>query len=916
MRPHRERGGSRAGGIASWDPSPWARMPSGLPLLPGSRLGAYEIVAPLGAGGMGEVFRARDARLGREVALKLLPPAFADDPDRLARFEREARVLAALSHPGIAHLYGLEEADAQPFLVLELAEGEDLSARIGRGRLPVDEAVAVARQVAEALEAAHEKGIVHRDLKPANVKVGADGQVKVLDFGLAKAWTGEAAGVVSGSGALSQSPTLAHGGTEAGLLLGTAAYMSPEQARGKPVDKRADVWAWGAVLFEMLTGRRLFEGETITDVLAAVVRQDIDWEALPAETPPRVRRLLHRCLERDPKLRLRDIGEARIALLAPEETTPAATAPAGLSRRAAAGLVAGAAGGAFALGYGLGRRMAAAGGGAADASVARLSVSRITSSGNVTEAAISPDGRFVAYVESEQGQQTLWLRQVATGQTIRLIPERPVYFWGHTFTRDGNSIVYGLKSPEDIDGAFYSISTLGGSPRRLVSGVDSAPAFSPDGARMAWTRARHPTPGESALLVANADGTGPRVVARVAEPERLAPVFFNAPDWSPDGHRIACSVVRVAGGPLERGGKVIAVSVDGGAVETLAEPGWRFAAQVAWLPDGRGLLVVAAAEGEPNPGVWLVPLPRGAPRRVTVDVLEYRIVSLTADGSSFLTVASDALATVWLQARDGVGRPRRLTSSKVDGLYGLDFTPDGRIVYTSLDAGQGGLWVTSPQTGDRSPLPIAEGGLRSPVVTRSGRIFYLSRGRSRAEIRQVVPDGSASRVVASGVTDDGFAVSPDERVVVFSAIRDGETRLLRVDASGGEPVTLTDYPAFTPAFSPDGTRLAFYYIDRATKRFRIGIMKEAGGALERSLEAEPPASGSRILFRDEGLYLNTMPRDRANVWLVPLDGRPPRRLTDFQDFILYGFAVSPDGKSLAYSRGPRTRDALLVRGFR
>ena len=292
-------------------------------LSPGQRLGPYEVVASLGAGGMGEVYRATDTKLGREVAVKLLPPAFASDPDRLARFEREAKLLASLNHTAIAHLYGLEEASGQPFLVLELAEGEDLSVRIARGRLPLDEAIAIAKQIAEALEAAHEKGIVHRDLKPANVKVAADGQVKVLDFGLAKAWAGDTAGVASGSSALSQSPTLAHGGTEAGLLLGTAAYMAPEQARGKPVDKRADVWAFGAVLFEMLAGRKLFEGETITDILAAVVRQDIDWSALPASTPAGIRRLLHRCLERDPKLRLRDIGEARIALGAPDEPATA-----------------------------------------------------------------------------------------------------------------------------------------------------------------------------------------------------------------------------------------------------------------------------------------------------------------------------------------------------------------------------------------------------------------------------------------------------------------------------------------------------------------------------------------------------------------------------------------------------------------
>jgi serine/threonine-protein kinase len=277
-----------------------------------------EVTAPLGKGGMGEVWRATDTRLGREVAVKLLPEAFAADADRLARFEREARLLASLNHTGIAHLYGfeslaLDDGTTAHVLVMELAEGEDLAARLGRGAIPIDEALAVARQIAEALEEAHEKGIVHRDLKPANVKLAPDGKVKLLDFGLAKAWSEEAASATSSAG-LSQSPTLARTGTAAGLILGTAAYMAPEQARGKPVDKRADVWAFGVVLFEMLRGRRLFDGDTVTDVLAAVVKDPIDWASLPRATPFSVRRLLGRCLERDPRKRLRDIGEARIAL--------------------------------------------------------------------------------------------------------------------------------------------------------------------------------------------------------------------------------------------------------------------------------------------------------------------------------------------------------------------------------------------------------------------------------------------------------------------------------------------------------------------------------------------------------------------------------------------------------------------------
>ena len=307
-------------------------------LVAGAHLGSYEVVALLGAGGMGEVYRARDTRLHRDVALKLLPEALARDHDRVSRFRREAQVLAWLNHPRIAAIHGLEETDGKLALVLELVEGETLSERLKRGPIPIDEALAIACQIAEGLEAAHEKGIVHRDLKPPNVKSAPDGGVKLLDFGLAKAIEGDTAGEAD----VSQSPTLSRRMTEAGLILGTAAYMSPEQARGKPVDKRTDIWAFGAVLFEMLAGKRPFAGETVSDTLAAVLKTDPDWGALPPGTPAPVRRLLARCLNRDAKKRLRDIGEARLMIeecLAGPETSSApdvageATAAAGSSGR-------------------------------------------------------------------------------------------------------------------------------------------------------------------------------------------------------------------------------------------------------------------------------------------------------------------------------------------------------------------------------------------------------------------------------------------------------------------------------------------------------------------------------------------------------------------------------------------------------
>src|ERR1022692_2611668 len=298
-----------------------------MPLSAGTKLGSYEVLAQIGAGGMGEVYRAHDIKLGRDVAIKVLPEAFAHDPERLSRFQREAKMLAALNHPNIATIHGLEQSGGTSYLVMELVSGETLAERVKReGAVPVEEALTIAKQIAEALEAAHEKGIIHRDLKPANVKVTPEGKVKVLDFGLAKAFAGDTSTEDMGN-----SPTLSMAATMQGVILGTAAYMSPEQARGKAVDKRTDIWAFGCVLFELFCGHPAFEGEDVTEILAAVVRAEPDWQALPAATPVKIRDLLRRCLQKDKTLRLRDAGDARIeiheALTAPSPAEPDVARP-------------------------------------------------------------------------------------------------------------------------------------------------------------------------------------------------------------------------------------------------------------------------------------------------------------------------------------------------------------------------------------------------------------------------------------------------------------------------------------------------------------------------------------------------------------------------------------------------------------
>ena len=435
-----------------------------LALTPGTRLGVYDIAAPIGEGGMGQVYRATDTTLGRQVAIKILPDAFAQDPERLGRFEREAKTLASLNHPHIAAIYGFEKSAGMHALVMELVEGQDLSQRIAGSAIPIEEALPIARQIAEALEAAHEQGIVHRDLKPANIKLRADGTVKVLDFGLARPATTGGTGADALNSPTFTSPAAL---TMGGMILGTAAYMAPEQARGKTVDKRADIWAFGLVLYEMLAGRTAFAGDTISDVLAAVLTREPDWTALPATTPASIERLLARCLEKDPKRRLRDIGDARLEIeetiargsgdgRAGESLESAAPVAAASRLQQLAWTAAGVALAAIAI-VGL----------AVSARPLRLSIVH-TEGSEVGAPAISPDGRRVAYrARRSDGMPLLWVRDLASSEAQPLAgtEDASLPFW----------------SPDSSDLGFFSgvslkrVSAVGGPVRILVDYMGTYP---------------------------------------------------------------------------------------------------------------------------------------------------------------------------------------------------------------------------------------------------------------------------------------------------------------------------------------------------------------------------------------------------------------------------------------------------------
>ena len=837
-------------------------------LSPGSRIGSYEVTGPLGEGGMGVVYRATDSRLKREVAIKVLPEAFAADADRLARFEREAQLLAQLQHPNIASIYGLEEANGVRALVLELVEGEDLAERLKRGPLPLEEALAVARQIAEALEEAHEKGIVHRDLKPGNVKLTPDGKVKVLDFGLAKAMDplpgSASAADLARSPTLMNSPTMtAARGTQLGVILGTAAYMSPEQARGGTVDRRADIWAFGVVLHEMLTGRPLFAADTVSDTLAAVLRQEVDFTALPPETPPSVRRLLARCLERDPRRRQRGIGDARLDLNGDAGPQPAgATAAAVSSPRAVLpwAVAAFAVGVAGFLGWqGLGRSPSSSA--PAVAIHARLGLEpaeallgsdpaeiRIGSRRpSRTAMALSPDGRWLAFTGEQKGTQQLYLRDLrrdaaaaVAGTTGADSPffspdGRWIGFWSDGALRkvpvDGGpaievhrtSRLYGADWAADGRIAFSAagdlrsiqwVSSDGGEPATLTK-IDPAtneaahllPRWLPGG-RILYTAVLGRAPSNRRLVIQNEDGSGRRVVLENATDGRLVAggrtlVFMRGSTLM--AARFDAGRGAIAGGAV---GMVDGVLVSLNASNTGIDVGaGQFAVSAA------GTLVYLAGGMHADLGGVLTWMDRkGGLQPIEMDEDSYAAIRFSPDGSRVLGFTGGTKRAIWVY---DLGR-RTLTRLPFDGEVEWPiWTPDGReIVFSgrTTTAGVSLYRMSADGSGRATPIPGFSGAGQPCDWSPDGEeLVYIGTSTPGREIRAFSLSGKTTRVlVQAGKGSAGYAaVSPDGRWLAFATSESGRPEVFVQPWAGGARTPVSSSGGHSPRWTRDGRELVF-----------------------------------------------------------------------------------------------------------
>jgi eukaryotic-like serine/threonine-protein kinase len=822
-------------------------------LAPGTRIGVFEVTGALGAGGMGEVYRARDTRLDREVAIKVLPASFASDPDRLMRFEREAKTLATLNHPHIAQIYGLEQSGDTSALVMELVAGEDLTARIARGPIQLDEALPIARQIADALEAAHEAGIIHRDLKPANIKLRADGTVKVLDFGLAKALDARAIGAAGAAGdgvtgVLANSPTITSPAVTAhGSILGTAAYMSPEQAKGRPVDRRADIWAFGCVLFEMLTGRTLFAAETVTETLARVIEREPDLSALPAATPPAVRTLLARCLERDTRQRLRDIGEARVALQRPlTAVSPPETGASGPRYRTVAVLI---------LASAVVAAAAAAWVIGATASAPEPAERRFTieSPGRApaVAASISPDGGAVLVIAAGK----LWLQRLDRFVAIEVpgSEDARAPFWAP------DSAAFGFEAR----GQLWRVSRDGGAPVRIGAvpefGFSSSVAWLRDG-RLVFTT------GGSTLLQMPVTGGEATPLFSLDTTKELDIHDVSA---TPDGQSVLY-VVHSVGGPWT----IEWFSIADASRRTLdIAPGSSFLSTPVYSSTGHLLF-------ERQAGIWAVPLsrrdrqPAGEPFIVAADA---RLPSLAADGTMvMLPGATEPDAGLgWI---DRTGRVVRMISEPRGTLVDPRLSPDGRLAIATRDAlNDSDLWIYDLERGSERRLTFETGPDSSPTWSPDGQyIVYRCSGTICARRA----DGSGPRVELLDGPASSPSLSPDgQRLAFVREVRPGDSDILVVELSPGglgqrvaaQPRVLISAPRFqmAPQVSPDGRFIAYSSMEDGRLSTYVAPFPSGDGKWElpfsgANMNPRWGGKSDRISVMDERARIVEFPVDRTH----------------------------------------------------
>ena len=905
---------------------------------------------------MGVVYRAQDTELGRPVALKFLPGEVATHQSRVKRFVQEAQAASALNHPNILTVHQIGREDDAIFIATEFVDGVTLRQHMCKP-LKLIEVLDIATQIASALVAAHAAGIVHRDIKPENVMVRKDGIVKVLDFGLAK--------LTERQDTSSEATTIALVNTEPGSVLGTAAYMSPEQAAGREVDARTDIWSLGVVLYEMITARPPFEGASKSHIIVAIM----DHEPAPItrfapEVPEALELIITEALAKDVEERCQTAKEmlgklrrlkqrmesgaippsiSELKASAPPQSSVAAkeatlqeaarsTVPSGdladtralsslelLSKRRKKVAVAAVVMGLIvvsAISFGLFKLFTQ------PKQFGPVRMTALTSGGKVNEEnirgqlTISPDGKYVVCAAGNAKEQaSLWLRQISTNSLVRIVPPENGVFLATTFSPDGEMVYYvAVLERNKFVPTLYRIPVLGGTPTKVLDRVYGAVAFSQDGKQFAFVRRNQE---DMALMVANTDGSGqPRTIAVSKPPNGFS---TSGPSWSPDGKRIACGMINATGAGNST---VVEVSVDGGDPKPIGSEKWASVGRVIWLADNSGLIITAQPEfSSIGTQVWFLPYSNGRARRITNDLNGYGEVSLglTADSSTIATLQQVISSSIWIT------RPyedERLAQQilKTNLPETIAWTPDGKIVYANRTGENWDIWTANHDGSEPKQLTADAFIDQQPSVSGDGRyiVFQSNRSGSR-NIWRLDIDGSNPKQLTEGVSEDAAPVcSPDGSSVVFMSGRSGKLAIWKVGIDGGPPLQLTDRVSQLPSISPDGKLIAYFYNDeQANNQPKLSIIPFEGGAPVKTIDLSRTAQPIGFAWMPDGRSIAYLASDSGNfnVWSQPIDGTEPKQLTNFKSDLISSFAISRDGKIAAY-RVSATRDIVLIKDFR